>query len=135
MAQLEEERSDNLRVGVALTCAVPLGRRFPRTMKIDLLPQTCVMCSSQQASGLLLKATQLELPKMKVRSSVHMHGAHSARQREDDMLYASPSLEHRFENVACRFQTARRLKTKSTDEGSRHVAKEEVYTLQFSSCT
>ena len=47
------------------------------------------------------------------------------------MLYASPSLEHRFELVACRFQTARRLKTKSTDEGSRHVAKEEVCTPQF----
>ena len=51
------------------------------------------------------------------------------------MLYASHSLEHRFEHVACRFQTARRLKTKSTDEGSRHVAKEEVYTPHFFSCT
>ena len=101
-------------------------------MKIALLPQTCVMCSSQQAGGL---ATQLELPNMKVRSSVHVHGAHSAEHGENDMLYASPSLEHGFGDVACRFQTARRLKTKSTDEGSRHVAKEEVCTLQFSSCT
>ena len=50
------------------------------------------------------------------------------------MLYASPSLEHGFGDVACRSQTARRLKTKS-DEGSRHVAEEEVYTPQFSSCT
>ena len=104
-------------------------------MKIDLLPQTCVMCSSQQAGGLLFQATQLELPSMKVRSSVHMHVAHNAEHGEDDMLYASPSLEHRFEHVACRFQTARRLKTKSTDEGSRHVAKDEAYTPQFFSCT
>ena len=48
------------------------------------------------------------------------------------MLYASPSLEHGLGDVACSFQTARRLKTKSTDKGSRHVAKEEVCTLQFS---
>ena len=71
---------------------------------------------------------------MKVRSSVHMHGAHSAEHGEDDMLYASSSLEHGFGDVACRFQTARRLKTKSTEEGSRHVAM-EVCTPQFSSCT
>ena len=44
-------------------------------MKIALLPQTRVMRSSQQASGL---ATQLELPNMRVRCSIHMHGAHSA---------------------------------------------------------
>ena len=135
MAREEEESSNDLRVDVALTCAVSLGRRFPKHMKIDLLPETCEMCSSQQAVGLLSQATQLELPCMRVRSSIHMHGAHSARQREKDMLFASPSLEHRFEHVACRFQTARRLKTKSTDEGSRHVAKEEVYTPQFFSCT
>ena len=95
------------------------------------------MCSSQQAGGLLFQATQLELPNMRVRSSIHMHGTERTVQRhgEDDMLYASPSLEHGFGDVACSFQTARLLKTKSTDEGSRHVAKEEVCTLQFSSCT
>ena len=104
-------------------------------MNIALLRQTRVMRSSQQAGGLLFQATQLELPSMKVRSSVHVHGAHSAEHGENDMLYASPSLEHGFGDVACRFQTARRLKTKSTEEGSRHVAKEEVCTPQFSSCT
>ena len=78
MAREEEESSNDLRVDVALTCAVSLGRRFPKHMKIDLLPETCEMCSSQQAGVLLFQATQLELPSVRVRCSIHMHGAHSA---------------------------------------------------------
>ena len=40
------------------------------------------VCDVQLTTGscLLFKATQLELPKMRVRCSVHLHGAHSAVQ-------------------------------------------------------
>ena len=77
MSQLEEESSNDLTVDVALPYSIPVERMFPKP-RTSLFFRRRVMCSSQQASGLLLKATQLELPNTKVRSSVHMHGARSA---------------------------------------------------------